>query len=329
MADLRDLLEREGERFQLPPGAHNRMRERGRRRSRNRRLSAIAVGVVVAGIVAVILHLVTPADRTEPVPANRQSVAGSYAMRLTKDDPGVALVGMAGRYRLRLSTSGSLELTGPPQFDLPGDPIRFDVDRGVLTTDAFVGSRCKATAAYEVHADAGLLRLAPVQEGCELRRVILATHPWTLVADQTVDALEGEWTETFSCQAMVHAVRAAPVDPTKEAFWTGATADSLGSNDLTKPCRAVTGPLTRTFRFSDGRLQTFDPPDNQEGFEGRYEIQGDVVTIRDPVTQNIQGSYRLTFMIDGDRVAFHLLGRGATDPFFVGAWEAAPFVRKL
>ena len=329
MADLRDLLEQESDRFQLPPGAHDRMLVRGRRRSRNRRLSALVVGVVVAGVIAVILHMVTPADRTEPVPANRQSVAGTYEMRLTDEDPGVALVGMAGRYQLRLSTSGSLELIGPPQFDLPGDPIRFDVARGLLTTDALVGSRCKATAAYRVQAGPGLLTLVPVEEGCEMRRIILATHPWTLVTDPTVDPLEGVWTATFSCRSMVQAVRSAQIDPTKEAFWTAATADAFGSKDLTRPCRAVTEPLTRTIQFSDGRLQVFDPPDSREGFDGRYAIEGDVVTIRDPATQNIRGSYRLTFTIDGDRVSFHLLGRGATDPFFVGAWEAASFIRKF
>jgi hypothetical protein len=190
-----------------------------------------------------------------------------------------------------------------------------------------VGSRCEATAAYAVHAVSGQLTLEPVQEECELRRIILSTHSWTVVADRNVDVLEGEWKETFSCRAMVRAVRAAPVDPTKEAFWTGATADSFGSKHLTRPCRAVNEPLTRTFRFSDGRLQVFDPPDNQEGFDGRYAIDGDVLTISDPATRNIRGSYRLAFTIDGDHVAFHLLGRGATDPFFVGAWEAAPFVR--
>ena len=321
------MLQQESDRFQLPPGAHDRMLERGRRRSRNRRLSALVCGVVVAGVIAVILRLVTPTDRTEPVPANRQSVAGTYEMRLTNDDPGVALAGMAGRYELRLSASGSLELTAPRRFDLPGDPIRFDVGNGLLTTDAFVGSRCKSTAAYGVDAGIGLLTLAPVQEGCELRRIILASHPWTLMTDHTVDALEGEWTATFSCRAMVRAVRAAPVDPTKEAFWIGVTADSFGSNDLSHPCRAVNESMTRVLRFSDGRLQVFDPPSMAEGFDGRYVIDGDVVTISDPATRNIRGSYQLSFTTDGDRVAFHLLGRGATDPFFVGAWEAAPFFR--
>jgi hypothetical protein len=35
----------------------------------------------------------------------------------------------------------------------------------------------------------------------------------------------------------------------------------------------------------------------------------------------------VTFRIGGDTVTFHLLGRGASDPFFVAAWETAPFIR--
>jgi hypothetical protein len=42
---------------------------------------------------------------------------------------------------------------------------------------------------------------------------------------------------------------------------------------------------------------------------------------------HIEGRYRVTFRIDGDTVTFHLLGRGASDPFFVAAWETAPFIR--
>jgi hypothetical protein len=81
------------------------------------------------------------------------------------------------------------------------------------------------------------------------------------------------------------------------------------------------------FRFADGRLQIFDPPDLQEGFDGRYVIRRDTIIISDGSDRNIDGYYRVAFRIDGDRVSFELLGRAATDAFFVGAWEAAPFVR--
>jgi hypothetical protein len=51
------------------------------------------------------------------------------------------------------------------------------------------------------------------------------------------------------------------------------------------------------------------------------------MTIRDAGTDNINGSYELKFRLDKDRLSFRLLGRGATDPFFVATWESGPFVK--
>jgi hypothetical protein len=81
------------------------------------------------------------------------------------------------------------------------------------------------------------------------------------------------------------------------------------------------------FRFAGGRLQIFDPPDLQEGFDGHYVVRGDIITISDGSNRNIDGRYRVSFRIEGDRVTFDLLGSAASDAFFVGAWESAPFVR--
>jgi len=325
--DIHDLLERESERFHLASGAVERMFERGERRSRNRRLSGIGVGAVLLAVLVLLLQWARPDDRSSPLPANATPVAGTYEVQLRADDPGVRLVHMEGSYEMRLSADGSLELTGPRRFDLPGTPITFSVADGLLTTDALIGWRCRAPGTYRLETESGLLSLVPVKEACGLRRILLATHPWTLVAATTVDVLEGDWTATFSCLQMVRAVRAAPVGRTKEAFWTAATADGFGSTDQTDPCRTVTEPLTRTIRFSDGRLLIFDPPDMQEGFDGNYAIHGTVVTIGDGTSRNIRGRYRMSFRIEGDEVTFDLIGRGGSDPFFVGAWEAAPFIR--
>ena len=228
---------------------------------------------------------------------------------------------------MRLFASGALELRSPKRFDLPGDPITFEISGGKLTTDALVGSECEAPGTYRVSLDARVLILVPTEESCELRRIVLASRPWTEVASEpTSDPLEGDWTATFSCERMVRAVRRAPVAPEVEAFWTAAVADQFGSDDLTDPCRAVS-ELTWMFRFADGRLQIFDPPDLQEGFDGSYEIRGDVMTISDGSDRNIEGRYKVAFRMDGDRVSFDLIGRGASDAFFVATWESAPFVR--
>jgi hypothetical protein len=331
MADLHDLLERESERYTLPAGAAERMFERGRRRARNRRLAAVAVGAVLFVATLAILRSGLPGGEREPRPAapvTARTVAGTYTVRLTPEDPGVQLLHMEGRFKMRLFANGSLELRSPRRFDLPGDPITFEIRRGQLTTDALVGSECEGPGTYRVSLDAGTLTLVPIEESCDLRRIVLASRPWTaVVTGPTSDPLEGDWIATFSCERMVRAVRRAPVAAEVEAFWTAAVADQFGSNDLTDPCQAVSEPLTWMFRFADGRLQIFDPPDLQEGFDGSYLIRGDVMTISDGSDRNIEGRYEVAIRTQGDRVSFDLLGRGASDAFFVATWESAPFVR--
>jgi hypothetical protein len=57
-------------------------------------------------------------------------------------------------------------------------------------------------------------------------------------------------------------------------------------------------------------------------------VHGDIMTIRDSGTRNIDGSYELKLQLNTGRASFRLLGRGATDPFFVATWQSAPFVKK-
>jgi hypothetical protein len=331
MTDLHDLLERESARYTLPHGATERMLERGGRRARNRRLTTIGVSAVLfVGILAILRSSLPGTDR-EPrpaVPVTRRSVAGTYVVRLSREDPGVQLLHMEGRFEMRLFASGVLELISPREFDLPGAPSTFEISRGELITDALVGSECDALGTYRVSLDAEVLALVPTDESCELRRIVLASRPWTAVASKaTSDRLEGDWIASSSCERVVRAVRRAPVAAEVEAFWKAAVADEFGSDDLTDPCQAVSEPFVHMFRFADGRLQIFDPPDLREGFDGSYVIRGDIMTISDGSGRNIDGRYRVAFHIEGDRVTFDLIGRAASDAFFVGAWESAPFVR--
>ena len=333
MADLHDLLERESERYTLSAGASERMFERGRRRARNRRLATIGVGAVLFLAIVAILRSSLPGVEREPrpavpIPVTPRSVAGTYEVRLTAADPRVRLLDMAGRFEMRLGPNGTLELISPRGFDLPGEPVTFEITKGRLTTDVLVGSECEEPGTYGVSLEAGVLSFVSIEESCELRRIMLASRPWTVVGSEAIsDRLEGAWTATFSCERMVRAVREAPVAADVEAFWKAAVADASGSDDLTDPCQAVPEPLVYVFRFADGRLQVFDPPDLREGFDGSYVVRGDVITISDGSDRNIEGRYRVAFRIEGDRVSFDLIGRGASDAFFVATWESAPFVR--
>jgi hypothetical protein len=331
--ELHDVLERESERYTLPPGAAERMFERGARRARNRKRAAIGLSAILfVGILAIIRTSMPDGDR-EVVPATRRSVAGTYTVELSDTDPRVELLGMRGRYEMRLLEDGTLTIVSPRRFDLPGDPSTFTVTDGRMTTDALVGSECKELGTYRVRHSEGRLTLVPIEEPCELRRILFASRPWRPVTvPGATDPLQGEWTATFRCEQMLQAVHAADVAPSVEAFWKAALADQYadgpaGPEDLAHPCRDAPQPLTSMFRFTDGRLQIFDPPDLFEGFDGHYEMRDGVITISDGSDRNIDGRYRVAFRIDGDRVTFDLLGRAATDAFFVAAWESAPFVR--
>ena len=83
--------------------------------------------------------------------------------------------------------------------------------------------------------------------------------------------------------------------------------------------------MTFTFRFSNGRLWIFDGQDLVEGFDGRYELLGSRVL---RFGDRVDGPFRATFEIEGDRITFDLLGRGGSQPFFVATWESAPFVKR-
>jgi hypothetical protein len=333
MSDLRSLLEREGERVALPPDAADRMFERGRRRERNRRVRALGVGAVLFLATLVIVRSSLPnAHRPEPVgprPITARSIAGTYTVRLPASDGRVRRLGLEGPYSMQLKPNGSLLVIGPHKVDFPWNPATFDLSHGVLTTDAFVGTSdpdqgCRAPATYRVERGAGFLTFTLVEEPCRFRAAILATGPWTAVSNRASGRFQGEWTATFSCERMVRTVHGAAIAPRDEASWSQGSGE-LGS-DPKDPCRGAPDPITFTLRFDRGRLLIYGP-DGSEGFDGGYEVHGNIMTIRDAGTDNINGSYELRFRLNNDRVSFQLLGRGATDPFFVATWESAPFLK--
>ncbi len=327
---MRSWLERESERVALPANAADRVFERGRRRARNRRAAALGVGALLFLVVVSIIRAAVPDREPQPAvptPTSPRSVAGSYSAVLSDTNGAVRRLGLTGGYTMRLAADGDLGLSGPKAFDLPGARITFDVQRGRFTTDALVGTRCDGRGTYRVTLDGGLLRLVPIDDPCEVRRVLLASQPWaTGTAGSPTDRLEGDWTATFSCNQMVRAVRRAPVDPRFEAFWLEAMVRERGSDDPGDPCAGSDELVAFTFRFEDGRLLIFDR-ELVEGFDGRYELKGGRITFHDGSDGNIDGRYRAAFILNDGRLSFDLLGRGGGDPFFVATWESAPFVR--
>ena len=334
MSDLRSLLEREGDRVALPPDAADRMFERGVRRQRNRRIRVIGLSALLFLAMVLVVRSSLPNGRrpepAKPRPITARSIAGTYTARLPASNGRVDRLGLQGPYSMQLDPDGSLLVIGPHKVDYPWNPSTFEVGRGTLTTDLFVGvsdpdqGGCAAPATYRVEQGTRSLTFTPVEESCPLRATILTASPWSATSPGPTGRLGGDWVTTFSCPQMVRAVHEAPVAPQDEEFWLGH-AGELGP-DPTHPCRGAPDPISFTLRFDRGRLLIYGP-DGSEGFDGGYEVRGDVMTIRDAGMGNINGTYRLRFRRDGDRVSFRLLGRGATDPFFVATWESAPMVK--
>jgi hypothetical protein len=331
MAELHDLLERESERFRLPPGAEDRMFEHGRRRERNRRLAAIGVGAVLfLAVLAIVRSALPGGDQPRPAtPVTPESIAGTYSVELSRDDD-VRRLDLQGRFEMRLERDGDLLLTSPRGFDLRGTPITFSIDEGVFSTDALVGTGCEAPGRYRPRLESGTLRFVAVDDPCELRRVLLASRTWTTVLDETSDPLEGVWTATFSCERMVRTVRNAPVSPEDRDFWA-ANVTSLRAppeqdpDDPPDPCASLPDTVTYTFRFSNGRLWIFDGGNHVEGFDGDYRlVGGGLLRFGD----RADGPFRARFEIAGNEVTFDLIGPGGSQPFFVATWETAPFERR-
>jgi hypothetical protein len=308
------------------------MFERGRRRERNRKAASIGVGAVLfLAVLAIVRSALPGGDESSPAtPVTPGSIAGTYTVELDRDDADVRRLRLQGRFEMRLERDGDLLLTSPREFDLRGTPISFSIDRGVLSTDALVGTECDGPGRYRPRLEGGTLTFEVVDDACELRRVLLSSGAWTTVLDTTSDPLEGDWTATFSCERMVRTVRIAPVSPADRDFWAvNVSGLRAPPEDAPKeppdPCATLPEDISFTIRFSNGRLWVFDGGKLVEGFDGRYELPGPRVL---EFGDRVDGPFRARFDIDGDRIRFDLLGRGGRQPFFVAAWESAPFVKR-
>jgi YVTN family beta-propeller protein len=80
MSKYREPLERESQRFELAPGALERMHRRRRRRDRNRRMGAGVLALVVAASGALLLVRAFGATRPDPVPASQPRIAGRFTV---------------------------------------------------------------------------------------------------------------------------------------------------------------------------------------------------------------------------------------------------------
>ncbi len=188
MSDLRSQLERESQRLMLPSGAHARLLERRRRRERNRRVSALGVGLTLAAGLILLTFQGTRIVGDRPGPAATlpdrfyEEIAGTYTTELSRKDPGVSRFGLAGSYTMRLRPNGVLLVSVPPGFGLQGtSSILFRLSGNLFSTNAFANFDCRNTVGtYRWFIQGRRLIFTPADEPCEAREVFFSSRPWRI-----------------------------------------------------------------------------------------------------------------------------------------------------
>ena len=191
MSEFRQDLERKSERFELAPGALDRLFERRRRKQRNQRIAAGAAALLVtAGMGLAIIGLRGLGTETKPAatpstgpnPPLYLEIAGTYTVTLPNDDPRVHDNGLAGRYTMRLRPDGVVLLSVPQGFGREGPSpsgISFRLSGNQFTTNAFINLTCpQSVGVYRWELMGRRLTFMPLQEDCEVRRVLFASEPW-------------------------------------------------------------------------------------------------------------------------------------------------------
>jgi hypothetical protein len=194
MSDVRRALERESQRFELEPGALERLFDRRRRKQRNQRIGTAAVALVIATVGVGLAALGLRGLRTDTQPAALPTtgpgrelyveIAGVYTLTLSNQDLRVQEHGLAGRYTMRLLPDGVMLLSVPESFGGEGPTpsgISFRLSGNQFATNAFVNFTCPGTIGiYRWQIEGNRLIFSPLLEDCEIRRILFSSQPWEI-----------------------------------------------------------------------------------------------------------------------------------------------------
>lgn len=194
MSDVKRALEREEQRFELEPGGLERLFDRRRRKQRNQRIGTAVVALVIAGAGIGLAALGLRGLGTQTRPATPPTtgpgqelyvqIAGTYMVTLSNEDPQVKEHGLAGRYIMRLLPDGVMLLSVPEAFGGEGPSpsgISFRLSGNQFTTNAFVNFTCPGSVgAYRWQLEGSRLIFTPLQEDCEIRRILFSSQPWLI-----------------------------------------------------------------------------------------------------------------------------------------------------
>jgi hypothetical protein len=109
-------------------------------------------------------------------------IAGTYTVTLSREDPQIEENSLAGSYTMRLLPDGVMLLSVPEAFGREGPSpsgISFRLSGNQFTTNAFVNFTCPGSVGiYLWRLEGSRLILTPLQEDCEIRRILFSSQPW-------------------------------------------------------------------------------------------------------------------------------------------------------
>jgi hypothetical protein len=146
-------------------------------------LVAAAAGLAVLVVIVRLVGIpsVGPVAPSPTPPASAALLAGSYTTTLLPSDPGIVVDGidLAGRWEISLLANGVIELAPPASFTgSRAEGHTFTVDGQTLRTDLYFNDYCDSVGEYTWAISDELLTLTVADDGCDIRRGLLATHAW-------------------------------------------------------------------------------------------------------------------------------------------------------
>jgi hypothetical protein len=151
---------------------------RRRRRGRAARwagasIAAVATAAATVGVVA-LLPQVLPARGPELGGSPPTSLVGDYTVAVGAG-PAAQREGMTGRWRVSLTSEGSLLIQPPAGFPGATSGTSYAVDGDELTTNALVdqpGCQAEPSGRYRWAMSGATLELTVVEDRCRARRIL-------------------------------------------------------------------------------------------------------------------------------------------------------------
>jgi hypothetical protein len=151
----------------------------------------LAASAVVLALVVSIRLLGAPSSGPGGIPATPgpsgsgpgaiAALAGGYTVTLLDSDPGIVTAGLvlSGTWSMTVHPSGVVDVVPPETFEgSRAAGHTFSLDGTTLRTDLYYNDYCGSIGTYTWDASGERLVLTVVDDGCGIRRTVLATRAW-------------------------------------------------------------------------------------------------------------------------------------------------------